>query len=201
VKLRRAYFLNADVKLMEFVGVEWCSIGGRRGIWEETLVSEEEGKPSLTDVEKLYRQLKQNHEERRDFASAGDFHMGEKEMRLRNRATPLHMRVMLALYKWTCGYGESILRPLIWFVGLASYIAALSLLGGLTDKSTKEVLEFSNVKDWGSAVLFAIDKSFHLPGDYFLPNNSVRGLQTMIGILGPLFVALFGLSVRNRLRR
>ena len=69
-------------------------------------------------VERLYREVKQNYNDHRDYARAGDFHYGEKEMQRLNCRTPLSLWVFLCLYWMVSGYGERFLRPLLWAVGL-----------------------------------------------------------------------------------
>ena len=201
VDLSRVRFHDSDVLKMEFVGSRWARIGNRVGIYEEILLSQKDSVASLHDVETLYRELKQNHEERRDFARAGDFHVGEKEMRLRNQQTPVNLRVLLALSKITSQYGESFLKPLFWLIGIIVYVALFSILGGLTETNSKRFLDIFAISDWGKAILFAFDKCFHLPGEYFVPYESVRVLQTLAGIMGPLLIALLALAIRNKLRR
>jgi hypothetical protein len=201
VNLTRAHFLDSDVRRMAFVGVQWCRVGGRRGVYEEKLISDEVGKPSHADIENLYRQLKQNYEERRDFDSAGDFHAGEKEMRLRNSNTPRSMKCMLWLYKWTCGYGESFTKPFWWFAGLIFLVSGISIsVGGLINHA-EQPLAVSSPTDWVSAIFFALSESFHLRVDHLTVHNSIWALQILAGTMGPLFVGLFGLAVRNKLRR
>lgn len=204
VNLSKAQFLDSDVAHMDFVGVRWCCMGKvfhRTAIYEELLISDETRAPSLTSVEKLYRQLKQNYEERRDFGRAGDFHMGEKEMQLRNSDTPFGTRILLSLYKFTNGYGERSIAPVYCFTVLILYAAVLALIGGLFDKSLNRYLDVWPPADYFAALLFALDKAFHLPGEYFALSAPVRWVQTLVGVLGPLFIGLFGLAVRNRLKR
>jgi len=201
VNLAMAQLCDAAISNIDFVGVRWHRIGFRFGVYDESLIAGDVRVPSLPDVEKIYRQLKQNYEERRDFGRAGDFHMGEKEMQLRNPSTPVGTRITLSLYKFTNGYGERIARPLYFFGFVILYVAGFSLIGGLFDESAQRFLNLRSFGDCSAALLFAMDKAFHLPGEYFVPALSVRWLQTLAGVLGPLFIALAGLAMRNRLRR
>lgn len=99
--LRRCRFLNTDVREIEFTSVEWCRTSSRwpgKGtvcVYDELCyadnIEEEWGR-----LERLYRELKQNYEDRKDYARAGDFHFREKEMRKHNRRdTPLSHRILL----------------------------------------------------------------------------------------------------------
>ena len=76
-------------------------------------------------VEILYRQLKRNYEEKRDYAGAGDFHFGEQEMR-RRQQTLLGQWTSLTLpYRLFSGYGEK------WGRALVSFFIAVFLFAGL----------------------------------------------------------------------
>jgi hypothetical protein len=108
---------------------------------------------------------------------------------------------MLWLYKWTCGYGESFTKPFWWFAGLIFLVSGISIsVGGLINHA-EQPLAVSSPTDWVSAIFFALSESFHLRVDHLTVHNSIWALQILAGTMGPLFVGLFGLAVRNKLRR
>ncbi|MCY4438251.1 MAG: pentapeptide repeat-containing protein [Chloroflexi bacterium] len=66
-------------------------------------------------VENTYRDLRRNFEDRRDFADASEFYVGEMEVR--RLAKPRHEREVLsleALYFHLSTYGENWWKPLVW---------------------------------------------------------------------------------------
>lgn len=205
VNLSQALFAGADVKLMEFDGVEWCRVNrGRLGLYEETLINKNESELlSITDVEKLYRLLKQNCEERRDLARAGDFHIGEKEMRLRNPKTPKNLRVLLALSKFTSNYGESWLRPVFWFIGFLFCASVTGLACGFVEYHSHRQLSLWSLSDWMQAMGFIFARAFHLENRvyWFKPTTVGNTLGLWAGVVGPIFAALTVLGIRNRLKR
>jgi uncharacterized protein YjbI with pentapeptide repeats len=122
--LSRCLLQGTRVDKIEFTGVKWNKISGklgysRVGIYDaKVLLESDKGKKNKEmdweHVERVYRDLKKNHEENRDYERAGDFHYGEKEMRRRNPNTPGFHRFILHLYRLISGYGERYIRPLVW---------------------------------------------------------------------------------------
>jgi uncharacterized protein YjbI with pentapeptide repeats len=129
--LTKCQFQDTDLRKMQFVGLKWPQKGRRTVVYDEiipvgaadrTVVYHEitglelaEGSTRLwSQIERLYRELKQNYEDRRDYERAGDFHYGEKEMRRQNPETPSGLRFFLTLYWLFSGYGERYRRRLIW---------------------------------------------------------------------------------------
>jgi uncharacterized protein YjbI with pentapeptide repeats len=55
-------------------------------------------KREYSHLERLYRELKQNCEDRKDYERASDFHYGEKEMRRQNPETKPLLKLVLWLY-------------------------------------------------------------------------------------------------------
>lgn len=87
---------DTNVQEIDFTGVKWCEevsrneLFSRAGLYEEVVREKEnsgEQQGQWTEIERLYRGLKKNYEEKGDYPRAGDFHIGEKEMRRRNPET------------------------------------------------------------------------------------------------------------------
>ena len=87
-------FLNTDLRKVELTGVLWPQKGTRRVVYDEISPVPGEAYP-WDELERLYRELKQNYDDHRNYAPAGDFHYGEKEIQRRNPATPWNLRVLL----------------------------------------------------------------------------------------------------------
>src|SRR5208283_3362848 len=101
--LQKCRFQGTDLRKAEFAGVTWPKIiskkwpkiirktwpkiGSRDGVYDEIVPLAEGKKRAWSHIEQLYRQLKQNYEDRKDYERASDFHYGEKEMRRSNPDT------------------------------------------------------------------------------------------------------------------
>lgn len=201
--LSRCRFLGTDVRKLYFLDVRWASIGGRDGVYDEVIRLQPGEQRQWAQIEELYRQLKQNYEERRDYERAGHFHVGEKEMRLRNPSTRIDLRILLALYKGISGYGENYRRPFFWLVVLLLITSGTALVHGLTMKTgtTTTTLLPNSLSDWRWALLYGLETIFHLPSQDFVPQGFGRVIRTTASILGPVLIALFGLALRQRLKR
>lgn len=82
----------------------------------------------LRQVEILYRQLKRNYEEKRDYHGEGDFHFGKLEMR-RKQKTLLEQWTSLTLpYRLVSSYGKKWGRALINFFIAVFLFACLNTL-------------------------------------------------------------------------
>jgi uncharacterized protein YjbI with pentapeptide repeats len=196
--LQKCKFLDTDLRKAQFIGVIWPKIYGKRyGVYDEIALLE----GSWSRVEELYRQLKQNYEDRRNFERAGNFHYGEKEMRRRNPETPLGLRFLLNLYRWVSGYGEKCLPPLYWMGGLIVAITFGYLALGIRLKEINQILTFT-INDWLRTLLYSFEVMFLLKPDALIPlglwANFLKALET---ILGPIFIGLFALAVRQKLKR
>ena len=158
---------------------------------EVATLREKEGRP-LAHIERLYRELKQNHDDRRDYERASDFHYGEKEIRRRNPGTPGRSRLLLNLYCLVSGYGERFGRPLIW----AGMLFVASTIGYLLCGK----LEATDIS-LGKAALHSLQVMTFLRPQPILSGLAAKALYTIESLLGPLFLGLFALAVRQRLKR
>lgn len=91
--LRKAEFANVtwprivSNKYSELIRKRWPKIG-RNGVFDEIEARRKGETHKYPHIEQLYRQLKQNCEDRRDYERASDFHYGEKQMRRKNKEVP-----------------------------------------------------------------------------------------------------------------
>jgi uncharacterized protein YjbI with pentapeptide repeats len=198
--LRKCQFLATDLRKVEITSVTWPRKGGRFRVYDEDVpLAEGESRP-WSHVERVYRELKQNHEERRDFERAGDFHFGEKEMRRRNPRTPAGLKFFLFLYRWISGYGELYILPLIWTAILLVGSAFGYLYWGLLNRSDECRLAWSF---WNrlKAAHYSFRMMFFLKPDDLVPIGYAKLLNTAESLLGPLLIGLFALALRQRLKR
>jgi uncharacterized protein YjbI with pentapeptide repeats len=203
VDLAEARFLNVDVRKMEFTNVTWPPIKNGNGVYDELAVKESSDAISYAALARLYRRLKQNYEDNRDYGRGGDFHFREKEMLRLDPKTPLGHRILLTLYRITSGYGERFWAAW-WLVGLIILSSLVSLSLGL-EYSTLEDATWTlrwQIDDVFRSLLYGAQVAFLRPPDYLTatgPWGEVVKIVTML--LGPLFLGLFALAVRQRVRR
>jgi hypothetical protein len=184
---QKCLFLNTDLSKVHLVDVTWPQKGR---FYDEILSLESGEKLPCGQLETLYRQLKRNYEEQRDYERAGNFHYGEKEMRLRNLDTSWwHRHLLLWPYWLIGGYGERIWRPLVWAVFVLVAGAFVYLFCGLTP-TLVESLEYS----------FRV-MTLQKPQDFVLSGSLIKCIYTLQGLIGPLLLGLTALAVRQRLKR
>jgi hypothetical protein len=178
----------------------------------------------FNQVEILYRQLKLNFENQRDYARAGDFHYGELEMRRKAKMLEWEEKPvskylpflkyfnLTQFYKIVSGYGEK------WVQALASFVAVWLMFTGLNlfwvePKSTMPQEQPARMEQWkkdsihrlGGSALFSFKvltlqrwgDDFQLKGTSYFPKFFVA-LQHLIG---PTIIALMLLAIRRQFRR
>lgn len=201
--LSRCRFLETNLRGVEFLGVRWPRKGGRTVVYDEInpTAKGEAGVRSRTEV--LYAQLKKNYEDHGDYERAGDFHFGEKLMRLRSGETPLARRFLLLLYLVFGGFGEFWGYPALWFalVLALSTIGYMSLGLGFRDEKAMVLLSWENWWDLAKAAFYSFRALTLLRPDDLVPVGLSKGIHAAQSLLGPLLLTLTGLAIRQRLRR
>lgn len=199
--LSKCRFLGTDLRKAEITNATWTKIGDRVGVYDEVVPLAADAKRPWAHIERLYRELKQNYEERRDYERASDFHFGEKEMRRRNPETGPILRFFLTAYKWVSGYGERYRPPLFW-LGLLWVGSTLGYLGRLGEKADLSALLGWTWWDGLRATLYSFRVMTLLRPDDLVPVGLFAQLiYTADSILGPLLIGLFALALRQRLKR
>lgn len=213
VNLRRARFVGTDVREVDFTDVKWAP----RSFWRKPVPCSaawdelrREGKGERKDyqrIRKLYQQLKENYEERRDPITAGDFHFGDMEMRRlaprEDRRSPL----FLFLYRWISGYGEDYILPLVWIgavlVGFAlafAYVPSLALRPSAG--STAAAISGCFWQRMQKTLLYSAMCFLLRPEKYYQPVNDLgRYLSLAEGVIGPVLIAMFTLALNRRFKR
>lgn len=194
--LSRAMFLHTDVRRMRFLNEEWAKREGRNEVYDEEIVQShgKEGEANYAAVAELYRRLRRNYEANLRYPEAGDFYVGEMEMRrldvkIKNgvlRWLRQNVFSLTALYKHLSLYGESYRRAGAWILGSIVFFALLNLVYpprcfSVIPKVAREVLVNS---------VFAF---FQLRG--------VTALDNIERLWGVLILTLFALALRRRFRR
>jgi len=205
--LSRAHFLGTNVQSIEFTGVKWCRVPGnqewfdRAGLYDEVREEGETFSKPWPGIERLYRQLKKNYEERGDYPRAGDFHIGEKEMRRRNPETRWGPRLLLNIYRALSKYGERALPAVLWLIGIVlvcmtAYVSLGAMPGG---KPTP--LSPWRIADWIRGLTISMETTFFPVQSAGFRDAWPRLLNVIQRILSPPIIALLVLALRQRVKR
>ncbi len=199
--LKRCKFQGTDLRKAEITGAHWPTTGGRSRVYDEVAPLPEGKTRSWPHIERLYRELKQNYEDRRDYERAGAFHYGEKEMRRQNPETSRGLRFWLKVYRCVSGYGERYWPPLLW-AGVLLVVSTVCYVYChlLHTKAVGPVVD--PVLHWWDAGLYSLRAMTLLKPSYLEP---VRPLGVLIStgqsLLGPVLLGLFAFALRQRLKR
>jgi hypothetical protein len=134
--LSKCLFLETDVTRINFVDVTWGGAGWparRKAVYDELRPSHDWQdwlelskdyrkncwKPLKYDynlLAQLYRRLQQNYIDSYQYTEAGDFYIGEQEMRRKARGPILSILSVAFLYKIVSYYGERYFLPFWWLL-------------------------------------------------------------------------------------
>jgi len=203
--LSKCRFQGTDLRKAEITNATWAEIPGktRFGIGRRSAVYDEVDSSSWAHIERVYRELKQNFDDRRDYERVGDFHYGEKEMRRKDAKDRgprfWGLRAMLFLYCWVGGYGERWFRP---------FMSAVVLLVASTwcylHWDLLRIKETGPVQDIGirETGLYSLKVMTLLKPSNFEPASFWGDfVSTLQSLLGPILIGLFALALRQRLKR
>jgi uncharacterized protein YjbI with pentapeptide repeats len=201
--LDRVSFLNANVERFNFQDVEWGRCRGRRATIEEVLMGREGKFRGVTadQARQAYARIRRNQEMAMRYAEAGDFFIGEMEMRrksLKERGwNGAFERFVLWLFSGLAKYGESMVRPVLWtfvFIGLFTVLRIASaepqaLTVPVLRNQTEVLSRFQTVPiSWNESLLRSVAAFFQLRSPDFWTDALER--MVSIPILGSLFIAL-----------
>ncbi len=165
---------------------------------------------AIARVERLYRHLKYNYENQRDYSRAGDFYYGEMEMKRLQRDK--WAQIPFLLYRFLSGYGERYGQAVLVLLGMVLFFGLLFMFAGFSDKgigvSVHRTLTWEpsawweTMKDFGKSLIYSAESMtlFHQPSIIF---QSLWGklAELAASVLGILQIALFGLALKRRFRR
>lgn len=193
-------FLDTDMRKVGLIGVVWPRSEGRYRVPDDREpLCPDEARP-WSRIERQYRDIRLNYEDRKDFERAGDFHLGEKEMRLRNPVTPRSLKIVLRLYKFLSLYGERWSRPLVCALILIVLCAAAYLFLGIsTSEGTS--LSATHIADWLRALHFSLRTAFLVRTSHYVLSEVALPISTLESAIAPFLFALCALALRQRLKR
>jgi len=213
--LSRASFLRTDLSRVRFRDVRWATRTERvwaipwlkapRQVLFDHLEKEE---PHL--VGELYRQLRLNLEPARQEIEAGDFYIGQMDMR-RQDTEHFHWsyRWLLGFYRFVALYGESWQRPLVLYFLLGFAFALVYLLAGFEGISSPihyrplafEVPGLHFLGDYAQALAHALTAGGILQQDLHLLSPWAPLVRYANALADIFLLALTVIALRRRFRR
>lgn len=168
----------------------------------------------------LYRQLRKALEDAKNDPGASDFYYGEMEMRRHASITPAGERFLLTLYWALSGYGLRSIRALSALVivlvlatvgfatiGFAASQTSAYLPVGPAHPGAAVTYRQTTISGphpgWVAALIYSVDSSTSLLStSQSRPLTGIgNAVQILLKLLGPLFLGLALLAVRNRVKR
>ncbi len=182
----------------------------RLALYEETHYLEQCNKDTIAGIEHLYRHLKQNYENQRDYSRAGDFYYGEMEMKRLQRNWL--GQIPFWIYRFLSGYGERYGQAFTVLMGMILLFGMLFMFAGFIDNGMQVSVHralvpepsewWETLKDFGKSLVYSAESMtlFHQPNITFA---SFWGklAELAASVLGILQIALFGLALKRRFKR
>ncbi|MCH7689687.1 MAG: pentapeptide repeat-containing protein [candidate division Zixibacteria bacterium] len=163
VSMEGVHLLESDISRMEFIAVEWPKTNRwhkRRTLADEVIenvryeaiVDEIERKKKCSLIAQVYQGLQEIYINTYRYLEAGDFFVGEQEMRRKGKGKLGQYFSLNNAYRILSYYGQSMLLPLFWLFGVISIVPGLLMYGevriNLQDKSDIVTYNWSfNISD------------------------------------------------------
>lgn len=201
IDLRRTTLAGTNVRKARFSEVRWPRRGMRLAVYDELC----ERPAAAETLRLLYRDLKSNLEDERDYRSAGDFYYGEMHaLRTQRRSSEglpswLQRRFLSLhwLYWLAAGYGE---RPL-WAVAFFLVLVLVFAFAFMYDCFMLDGVKLP-APSWSAALGHSL-RSLTLNRHYYIQPLCPwsHRLTLAANIAGPIQLALIAISLRRRFRR
>jgi uncharacterized protein YjbI with pentapeptide repeats len=192
VLLHPGWFINADVRKVDFTDVKWYGMpGGPEGkIEAEVKALAERGVESpYTLLSQACRRLSANAEENREYPLANEFYYWS--MNALRKEGWRSLGAIGTLYWALSGYGVRATRAFLVLVGICAAFAALYMVFGPP-----------KLEDLGQALVYSLGAVARLNPE---PRPTEPGVFQFLviveGLLGPLQIALLALAVRRKVMR
>ena len=192
VLLHPSWFINADVRKVDFTDVKWYGMpGGPEGTIEAEVkaLAERGVKSPYTLLSQACRRLSANAEENREYPLANEFYYWSMNS-LRKQGWR-SLGAIGTLYWALSGYGVRATRAFLVLVGICAAFAALYMIFGPP-----------KLEDLGQALVYSLGAVARLNPE---PRPTEPGVFQFLviveGLLGPLQIALLALAVRRKVMR
>ena len=195
--LRRSSFEGTNVRQIRFHNCQWPRKGRFVVIFDEL----RENGPGSETLRLLYRDLKANLEDARDYEAAGHFYYAEMEVSRRNHPK-IQWRALLTAFWLLSGYAE---RPFYTAVVLSVILlvfAGVSMVPACTFSYEMAGEVFNSHSLSAAEALGHSVRVLLLRPLFFQPETKLAHAIALAGnIIGPLQVALLFIGLRRYFRR
>jgi uncharacterized protein YjbI with pentapeptide repeats len=192
VLLHPGWFINVDVRKVDFTDVKWYGmLGGPQGTLDEEIkaLTERNVESPHYLLAQACRRLSANAEENREYPLANEFHYWSMDA-LRKEGWR-RLGLIGTLYWALSGYGVRATRAFLVLVGICAAFAALYMVFGPP-----------KLEDLGQALVYSLGAVARLNPE---PRPTEPGLFQFLviveGLLGPLQIALLALAIRRKVMR
>jgi uncharacterized protein YjbI with pentapeptide repeats len=191
VLLHPGWFINTDVRKVDFTDVKWYGMpGGPEGTIEAEVKSLTERVESpYTLLSQACRRLSANAEENREYPLANEFYYWS--MNSLRKEGWRSLGAIGTLYWALSGYGVRATRAFLVLVGICAAFAAFYIAFGPP-----------KLEDLGQALVYSLGAVARLNPE---PRPTEPGVFQFLviveGLLGPLQIALLALAVRRKVMR
>jgi hypothetical protein len=204
VQLHPGWFINADVRKVDFTDVKWYGMpGGPEGTIEAEVkaLEEREVESPYTLLSQACRRLSANAEENREYPLANEFYYWS--MNALRKEGWSRLGLIGTLYWARSGYWVRAGRALGVLVTIAVVFGVIYMTVGHPSLRVLPIVGIWQVlADAGRAVMYSLGVMARLRPE---PIPEAMGLfqilVTIEGILGPLQIALLALAIRRKVMR
>ncbi|MFA5869032.1 MAG: pentapeptide repeat-containing protein [Candidatus Bathyarchaeia archaeon] len=185
-------FINSELINVEFLDDKWIRLNPserKKSVDEILLDLKTKGRIEADDVSaantaQLYRRLRDNYEETKRYEEAGDWFLGEMEIRRKHDPSPA-TRILHTIYYILAKYGESVLLPFVWSILTISmttiYLTSSRSITSIDKMLTEALLD-----------AFLMFLPFKTPDSY---------LSLFLHMVGALLLSLHYIALRRKLER
>ncbi|MDP3024771.1 MAG: pentapeptide repeat-containing protein [candidate division Zixibacteria bacterium] len=220
VDLSKFRFLGTDLRKVEFVDVGWYKEKGRgrNKIYDEVSPDPGTKKFDYPLISQMYKRLRANYEDNLNYAEAGDFHIGEMEMRRKGEKNFFNKCIVWA-YKLISNYGESYWRPLLcWILPILLLFPLLFMYSGIEQITSRQspymihyqfnlsTISLSNagdfIKDYLKSFVYSLSVFSLVREKLYRPISNLGHFWMVLeSIFSPTLIAFFLLALRRRFKR
>jgi uncharacterized protein YjbI with pentapeptide repeats len=204
IDLSLVRFLETDMRGVHFIDVDWNKEKGegRNRVFDEVSPNPDNNMFDYALIAQLYRKLRANYEENLQYSEAGDFYIGEMEMR-RKAETSFFKKLPIILYKAISNYGESYYRPLCWILTILLLFPIFFMIAGIQPVNHEQTtMTAEKIKDYPTSFWYSMSVfSFIREKKCTTINNWGDALFVTESILSPIMLAFLLLALRRRFKR
>jgi hypothetical protein len=160
-----------------------------------------------------YQQLQRHMISLRNYTDAGGFHRREMEIRRKHLSETVADRFLLPTYRLVAGYGESIWKPALWFIGMLLIVPVVTVFW-MGDTNLEYTGNLSDLDDglaaWWNDLVSNLEALFFAKDDplgrvHLLREKTIapgwRLLIMIERVLTAILLSFLVIGVRRRFRR